>query len=266
MVPSREPPPVHVCTAFGVSHHDAERLAGEGNAWLCGDVVLRQVSDRAHAVWLARTFAAIDSPDIRIARPLQTTDGRWVIAGWAAGRHVPGTPEDRPDEVVLTAVRLHRATAHLPRPDFLSRRTDIASVAERIAWGEQDAELDETKGGRWFEVLAPARRPVKLPDQLVHGELFGTVLFDGDAPPGIVDFVPYFRPAEWGAAIAAVDAIAWGGADGELLRRWSHLPDWPQLLLRAALFRLAFNALHPRSTAAALDGLRMAASEVSDLI
>ncbi|MBK1788951.1 TIGR02569 family protein [Prauserella cavernicola] len=266
MAPTREPPPAHVCTAFGVSHSDAEPLPGEGNAWLSGDIVLRQVSDRAHAVWLARTFAAIDIPDLRLAKPLRTTDGRWVIAGWSASRHVTGTPEDRPDAVVLTAVKLHSATSGLPRPDFLSRRQDVSAIAERIAWEEQDIELDETKGGRWFEILAPARRPVNLPDQLVHAELFGTILFDGDAPPGLVDFVPHFRPAEWGAAVAAVDAIAWGGADGELLRRWSHLPEWPQLLLRAALFRLAFNALHPRSTASALDGLRAAASEVSEFV
>ncbi|TWE23838.1 uncharacterized protein (TIGR02569 family) [Prauserella muralis] len=261
----REPPPAHVCAAFGTDAASAEPLPGTG-AWRCDGLVLRPVSDRAHAVWLARTLAALDVPDLRIAHPVRTTDGRWVIAGWSASRFVSGTPEHRHDAVVLTAVKLHQATAQLPRPDFLSGRTGIAAVAERIAWQEQDAELDETKGGRWFEILAPARKPVELPDQVVHGELFGNVLFDGDAPPGIVDFVPHYRPAEWGAAVAAVDAVAWGGADGELLRRWAHLPEWPQLLLRAVLFRLAFNSLHPRSTASALDGLRAAASEVSDIL
>ena len=101
---------------------------------------------------------------------------------------------------------------------------------------------------------------------MAHGELLAGLLFDGEAAPGLVDFVPYYRPGEWGAAIVAVDALAWGGADRELLERWAHLPEWPQLLLRAVLFRLAGNALNPKSTRAALDGLRAAAREVSAIL
>ncbi|PRX44205.1 uncharacterized protein (TIGR02569 family) [Prauserella shujinwangii] len=254
-----------MCAAFGVAAATAEPLPG-GRAWRCGGIVLQPVTDRAHAVWLARTLAALDVPDLRVARPVRATDGRSLIGGWRANHYVSGTPEPRPDDVVLTALKLHQATAGLPPPDRRPGPADITAAADRIAWDERDHQLDETKGGRWFEILAPARKPVRLPDQLVHCELFGNVLFDGDAPPGIVDFVPCLRPAEYGAAVAAVDAVAWGDAGAELLRRWSHLPEWPQLLLRAVLFRLAFHALHPRSTAAALDGLRAAASEVSELL
>lgn len=265
MGPTRQHPPAHVRTAFGANLDDAEPLRG-GGAWRCGGIVLRPVAERAKAVWLAHTLAGIDVPDLRVARPLRSTDGRWVVAGWSASRFVSGTPEYRPDDVVLTAIKLQQATSDFPRPPFLSERTDIPAVADRMAWEEQPGELDETKGGRWFEILAPSRRPIALPAQLVHGELFGSVLFDGARPPGIVDFEPHFRPGEWGAAIAAIDALAWGGADGELLRRWAHLPEWPQLLLRAVMFRLAYHALHPRSTPSALDGLRVAASEVSQLL
>jgi uncharacterized protein (TIGR02569 family) len=167
---------------------------------------------------------------------------------------------------VLAAVKFNRATVGLPRPDFLSRRTDFDAVAERIAWEELDRPIDETKGGAWFEVLAAARRPVALPPQVAHGELLAELLFDGDAAPGLVDFVPYYRPGEWSAAIVAVDALAWGGASGEFLERWAHLPEWPQLLLRAVLFRLAAHALNPKSTRAALDGLRAAARAVSGVL
>jgi uncharacterized protein (TIGR02569 family) len=224
------------------------------------------VRDKAHAIWLAQTLDRIDAPELRIARPVWSTDGRATVGGWSAARYVSGTPEQRNDEVVLTAVKLHRATADLPRPRFLAYRDDIYAEADKIAWEERDVSLDETKGGRWFEVLAGARRPISLPDQVVHGALLGHVLFDGQAAPGIVDFAPFYRPAEWGAAVAAVDAMAWGGADIQLLYRWSHLPEWSQLLLRAILFRLASNALHPKSTRAALDGLRAAARGVSELL
>lgn len=258
------PPPEHTRRAFGLGGADVEPLVG-GTGWRCGDVVLEPVHDRAQGVWLSRTMAALDVPELRVARPVGATDGRWVVGGWRARRYLSGSPDHRPHETVLAAVKLHQATAAFPRPPFLGDRNDVSAVAERLAWGEEHRELDEAKGGRLFEILAPARRPVQAPDQLVHAELFGTLLFDGDEPPGLVNFVPHFRPAEWGTAVAAVDAVAWGG-DGALLRYWSHLPEWPQMLLRAVLFRLAWHALHPRSGVSTLDGLRRAAGEITELL
>ncbi|HVW40763.1 MAG TPA: TIGR02569 family protein [Amycolatopsis sp.] len=266
MSPSRprEAPPQRVRTAFGAGE-EPERLPGS-SAWRCGDLVLRPVADRARAMWLANTLSRIEVPDLRVARPVRATDGRWIIGGWVASHYLPGQPEHRYDQIMLAALKLAQATADLPRPGFLRSRTDPDAVADRIAWGEADIPAEAARGEGWFEVLTPARRPVRLPDQVVPGDLFGTVLFDGSSPPGIVDFEPYFRPAEWGAAVAAVDAVAWGGTDIEFLRRWSHLPEWPQLLLRAVLFRLLSNSLNPRGTAAALDGLREAAASVSELL
>ena len=217
-------------------------------------------------VWLSDTLSRVEVPDLRVARPVRATDGRWIIGGWAAGRYLPGRPEHRHDPIMLAALKLAQATADLPRPRFLSARKGPDALADKIAWGEAKIPVEVTRGEGWFEVLAPARRPVRLPEQIAPGDLFGTVLFDGPSPPGIVEFEPYFRPAEWGAAIAAIDAVAWGGADIEFLRRWSHLPEWSQLLLRAVLFRLAGNSLNPRGTAAALDGLRAAAASVSELL
>jgi uncharacterized protein (TIGR02569 family) len=228
--------------------------------------VFKPVTDKAETLWTARALDYADEPGLRIAKPVQSTDGRWIVGNWTASRFVSGTREHRGDDSVLAAVKLHRATAGLPRPDFLSRRQDVDAVADRIAWEELDVPLDETKGGRWFEVLAGARRPVRLPEQVAHGELLAGLLFDGDAAPGVVGFVPYYRPGEYGAAIVAVDALAWAGASGALLDRWAHLPEWPQLLLRAVLFRLAAHALNPKSTQAALDGLRTAAAEVSGVL
>jgi uncharacterized protein (TIGR02569 family) len=269
-VPSRqEPPPDHVCRAFGADPADAELLPG-GGVWRCGETVLKPVADKASTIWQAQALdrieASLSKSELRIARSVRTTDGRLILGGWSAGRYLSGTPEYLADETVFAALKLHWATADLPRPPLIDTRTDVDAVADRIAWEELDVPLDETKGGRWFEVLAGARKPIGLPDQVVHGALLGNVLFDGEAAPGIVDFVPFHRPAEWGAAIVAVDAMAWAGADIQLLYRWSHLPEWSQLLLRAILFRLAAHALHPRSTRAALDGLRAAARGVSELV
>jgi uncharacterized protein (TIGR02569 family) len=206
----------------------------------------------------------VEAPALRVAYPVRASDGRFIVGGWAASRYLSGRPECRYDEIIPAALRLARALTGEPRPGFPRQGADV--LADRIAWEEADVPINERRGGRWFEVLAVARRQVRLPNQVVPGDLFGGVLFDGAKPPGIVDFEPFYRPAEWGAAIAAVDAVAWGGADVGLLRQWSHLPEWPQLLLRALLFRLAGHALNPRSTASALDGLRGAAGAVSEIL
>lgn len=250
--------------AFGV-WGEPVRLPG-GSAWRCGDLVFSPVRDKARTVWLADVLSRIEAPGLRIARAVRATDGRWIIGGWSASRFLSGQREHRFDQTMQAALKLAQATEKLPRPAFLGRRSGSDALADRVAWGEADVPVEEAKGGRWFEVLAVARRPVRLPDQIVPGDLFGSVLFDGAAPPGIVDFEPYYRPAEWGAAVVAVDAVAWGGADLEFLRGWSHLPEWSQLLLRALLFRLAGNSLNPRTTVSALDGLRTAAAWVSELL
>ena len=84
----------------------------------------------------------------------------------------------------------------------------------------------------------------------------------GTAAPGITDITPYWRPASWAAGVVVVDALSWGEADEGLIDRWNALPEWPQMLLRALMFRLAVHALHPRSTAAAFPGLARTAALV----
>lgn len=100
----------------------------------------------------------------------------------------------------------------------------------------------------------------------MHGDLFGNVLFAGNAPPAVIDFTAYWRPAEWAAAVIAVDAVAWGGADSGLFHRWSHQAEWEQALVRAMLFRLAVHALHPLSTSQSFAGLERAAHQVTTLL
>lgn len=257
-------PPQHVCAAFGVRDEELELLQGVGPVWRASSVVLKPVASTAEAAWVARTLDSLQVPGVRLARPLRSSDGRWVVAGWSAARHVAGRNEPRHDEVVAVSLRLHEATAGLPRPRFIANRTDVWALADRAAWGEIELDLDDASGGAQFRDVASARQPVQLRPQIVHGDLFGNVLFAGSSPPAVIDFSPYWRPPEWAAAVVVVDALAWGGADDNLISRWAQLPQWPQALLRALLFRLAAHALHPRSTAESLAGLRRAQSLVEE--
>ncbi|MDT5126686.1 MAG: hypothetical protein QOG79_5980 [Mycobacterium sp.] len=239
------------------------------------------VADHARAAWSAKVRETLFVDGVRLARPVRSTDGRYVVAGWRADTFVTGTPEPRHDEVVSAAVRLHEATARLERPRFLTQPpsvpwsdVDVFVAADRAAWEDRPLHTlppgaqvapGSADGQRSIELinqLASLRRPTRAPSQLVHGDLYGTVLFAGTTAPGITDITPYWRPATWAAGVVVVDAMAWGEADDGLVERWTSLPEWPQMLLRALMFRLAVHALHPRSTAAAFPGLARTAALV----
>ena len=281
-----EPPPEHVLAAFGLT--GAKPLALGANwegGWRCGEVVLSIVADNARATWSARVRETLFVDGVRLARPVRSTDGRYVVSGWRADTFVAGTPEPRHDEVVSAAVRLHEATGKLERPRFLTQGpaapwgdVDVFIAADRAAWEERPFQSvppgartapPTADGRRSIELtnqLATLRRPTKSANQLVHGDLYGTVLFIGTAAPGITDITPYWRPASWAAGVVVVDALSWGDADDGLIERWNALPEWPQMLLRALMFRLAVHALHPRSTAAAFPGLARTAALVRLLL
>ena len=239
------------------------------------------VADNARAAWSARVRETLFVDGVRLARPVRSTDGRYVVSGWRADTFVAGQPEPRHDEVVSAAVRLHEATGKLERPRFLTQGptapwadVDVFIAADRAAWEERPLQsvpaaarsaspiADGQRSIELINQLAGLRRPTKSPNQLVDGDLYGTVLFAGTAAPGITDITPYWRPASWAAGVVVVDALSWGEADEGLIDRWNALPEWPQMLLRALMFRLAVHALHPRSTAAAFPGLARTAALV----
>lgn len=261
--------PTHVRSAFGMGDVEPRAVLWAGRrAWHCAptdgrpDVLVRPVADNAVAAWSASVLDGLEIDGLRLVQPVRSSDGRWVVAGWAACRYLPGVVEPRHDAMLEAAVRLHAAIATLPRPRLLDDRDDLLSWCAAGAWGERRLTLDPARGGRLYADLAPLRRPVRLSPQVVHAELFGSLLFDGDRPPALVDLVPAWRPAEWAAAVVAVDAVAWGGADEELFDRWSYLAGWPQMLLRAVLHRLALHAQHPDASIRSLHGLTRVAALV----
>ncbi len=279
-------PPQHVISTFGLRDVPPIPLGADWDGgWRLGDVVLSPVTDHARAAWSAKVRETLAVDGVRLARPVRSTDGRYVVSSWRADTFIVGSPEPRHDEVVSLSVRLHSATSQLDRPRFLVQPpvapwadADVFVAADRAAWEATPLraaraagapEVTSVDGKQSLELvkqLASLRKPVESVDQLVHGDLFGTVLFDGSEAPGITDIAPYWRPASWAAAVTVVDAISWGGADDALIGRWEDLPEWPQMLLRALIFRFSVHALHPRSTPEAFPGLARTADLVRLLL
>lgn len=224
--------------AFGVAGRPLDRLAGgRGLTWRAGPVVLRPHDGAAETDWRAGVLASLEhTAGFRTPRPVATADGTWRSGSWEAWQWLPGRADERRvADVIRAGAAFHRAIAHLDRPPFLDDKDNAWSRADRMAWDEVELPHDPT-----LDRLAAAFRPVRAPRQLVHGDLLGNVLFADGQPPTVIDWPPYWRPAGFGAAVAAVDAVCWHGVSMTALDALGDgVAEWRQLLVRALAFRIA---------------------------
>src|SRR5581483_1694797 len=233
----RTAPPRRVLTAFGVD--DPVPLAGgQGTSWRAGHVVIKPLDLQPDELaWQASLYERLVPEGFRVAPPVCATDGALVVDGWTAWELVAGTHEQRQwPEIIDVGKSFHKALTDFERPSFLDRRSDVWAVGDRVAWGE--LPLERFGHAKHLERLARRLRPVDLPSQLIHGDLGGNVLFERGLPPAIIDLSPYWRPPAFASAIVVADALVWEGADETLLDTVSDLNDFPQLLLRALIYRI----------------------------
>ena len=199
-------------------------------------------------------------------RPLRTVAGDgaagdWVaqdpLAGaWVAWQWLPGEPASWAGvsplwpRLIAASRAFHAALAGRPAPPWLGRDGSQWTVGDQVAWGERDpgsvlAAAPAPLAGQLRSLLA-ALRPVRLPAQLIHGDLGGNVLFAAGQPPAVIDFSPYWRPAGLALAVAAVDALTWSGADPAILGDLADQPELDQLLARAHVGRLVTEVVSRR--------------------
>ncbi len=238
-------PPRAVISAFGCDAPPSLLDGGQGSTCVADDVVFKPAVDDAQAEWVAEVLSTVERPGFRMPRPIKSLDGRWVVDGWTAFERLEGQHRLRGGpwgEAVDLCGRFHCALAHLPRPAFLQRRTDRFAEADRVAWDET-AALPPAPLTDLIRRIRSMSRPVHSPDQLIHGDFAGNLLFAAGQPPAVIDFSPYWRPAGYAVALTIVDAILWYGEGVGLISRAAHLPDLDPLLLRGLLFRLTLDGL-----------------------
>ena len=278
-------PSPEVLASFGASADPVSLPGGEGTAWRAGEVVLKPASDPRVARWTADLYRDLDSlgpsaarrdpldpsaprrdPGFRVPRPLRTVAGDgaagdWVaqdpLAGaWVAWQWLPGEPASWAGvsplwpRLIAASRAFHAALAGRPAPPWLGRDGSQWTTGDQVAWGEQDpgsvlAAAPAPLAGQLRSLLA-ALRPVRLPAQLIHGDLGGNVLFAPGQPPAVIDFSPYWRPAGLALAVAAVDALTWSGADPAILGDLADQPELDQLLARAHVCRLVTEVVSRR--------------------
>ncbi len=233
-----ELPAPTVFAAFGAGFETPQRMSGgQGLTWRAGDVVVRPSDDPHESVWKSGVLAELEGgASFRTARPIPTTTGHFVYEGWEAWQWIEGeADESRVVDVIRAGEAFHNAVSLLRCPAFIERKDNAWSRADRMAWGECPMPSNTL-----LDRLGAEFRPVRLPSQVIHGDLLGNVLFAQGLPPAIIDWAPYWRPAAYGAAIAAADAVCWHGWPLDRIGELGvGIPEWRQLLVRALAFRIA---------------------------
>ena len=273
-----------VLAAFGASAGPVPLPGGQGQAWRAGPIVLKPAGPPPATRWTADLYHALSGrpqAGFRVPPPVRSAAGDWVVTdpaagAWAAWRLLPGEPAGWAGvspywpRLIAASRAFHAALAGRPAPSWLGGDGSPWTAADQVAWGERDpggllASAPPGLVGQARSLLA-ARRPVRLPGQLMHGDLGGNVLFADGEPPAVIDFSPYWRPAGLALAIAAVDALTWGGAHPDSLAELAGEPELDQLLARAHLGRLVTEMIFRRGDEAALAAAERTGRPVTDLI
>jgi uncharacterized protein (TIGR02569 family) len=269
--------PDGVLAAFGLAGVGPVRLpGGQGTTWRAGPLVLKPADSARAGRWFAEVYDRLHGPGFRVPPPVRAADGDWVALGWTCWQWVPGTAADwsgvspRWPELVAASRALHAALASVPVPPW--RGTEEKNpwvIGDQVAWGERDPGplLGPAAGQLAGQVraLLAALRPVSLPDQLIHADLAGNVLFASGLPPAVIDFSPLERPAGLPLAVVAVDALQWRQASPEILDRFADEPAFDQLLARALIYRHVTEIVR-RAGTPGLEVVAQAGTPVTDLV
>lgn len=211
---------------------------GRGTTVKVGDTILKQVRDEKEYVWIAETMNSLKQDGFRLPMHLKTKNGQWIYKGWGASTYIEGQEiKGRWEEKVKVSRAFHKALSILLRPDFIGKGVHPWVIADKVAFGELPFEYHEA-----FEpVLSQLRaiiKPIDLPNQLIHGDMPGNILFHNDDIPVVIDFSLYWRPAEFATAIILVDGIVWEEAPDSIIDLMENTKDMNQLLVRAEIRRI----------------------------
>ncbi len=232
-----------VLAAFGTSGAPTPLVGGQGTSFRVGSLVLKPV-EFPYEEQSSLLFERLEGTGFRVPRPVRASDGRFVVDGWTATEFIEAQPAGPNGgnwpQTIAACKDFHAALAGEPfEPwrDAFERRTDAWAEADRLTFGEGTLEPLEP----FREPIARLTRllrPMQVPSQLIHGDFTANVLFAQGEPPCVIDFSPYWRPAEFALGVVVGDALTWGNADESILTLCTDVPDFPQWLARGVLRRI----------------------------
>lgn len=230
-------PSEEVISAFNLKGSPVLLAGGEGQSYRVADAVLKPVTEIVQTNWIAETLSSLNENGFRINRPIRAKNGEWIFNNWQAFSFVPGQHEKgRWREKIELSRLFHNCLVGIEKPDFIGKRKIPWEIADVAVWTDTE-EFDE-RIRHVTDRLVTLKHPLQMQEQLIHGDMTGNILFHKHLPPAIIDFSPYWRPAEYATAIIIVDAIVWEGAEDAVISEMEDTFENNQLLIRATLWRI----------------------------
>lgn len=241
---------VQIAEAFGINP-EITLLPGGADlkTFRSGSIVLRYLGNDAQEAgnWNAELFDHIKEDRFRVAKPIKTKNGLWIVKGWVAEQFLEGrqaTEDDLPS-IINAVSKFHEALDGISLPNYRKQEHTVWDRADLWAWGEVPKEIDP-KLHEIIYGLLNLRKPVDLTNQLIHGDLnLNNVLIADNQPPAIIDLAPYWRPVEFAYAVMAYWVGPYKG-DLEILNNFKHIKEFEQMLIRAGL-RMALTQKDPKN-------------------
>lgn len=233
--------PPEVLDAFWLPHEAIPLPGGQGNSWRVGDFVLKP--HESSYEWISQIVNQLTPLNFRVSHHHKTLDGNYTYQGWwcthfELGHEVTG----RITEKYRIALELHDILGTIQKSENWYPSDSPWSRAHAIVWWERELPRDIHP-----EIYSTIRgviqllKPISLPNQIIHGDLCGNILFHETLSPVVIDFSLDYRPRAYAEAILIADSIAWENGGEEAY--WLLPPNSEQILLRACLFRLTTKAL-----------------------
>ncbi len=235
-----------ILAAFGLQGEIRPLGGGQNTSVRVQDAVLKPVDNNRYHEWVAGILDQLNPQGYRVSKPIRSIDGSYVDRGWCCTRYEPGEHKLGEIKRKLTVARaLHRDLANL-QSGVVPASDDPWTRAHRIVWGSDPLPLDVGKVARstlarLLREVGP--RPAGQPEQIVHSDLSGNILFHDSFAPLVIDFSPTIAPIEYAEAILVCDCIAWEGSPLSDLKLLPATDLYREMIIRAVIFRLGVTAL-----------------------
>lgn len=240
-----DPPGVALAKAFGSDATPIVLSGGQGTTYRSGEIILKPTGNIESSNWQAELFSKIESTtEVRIAKPVKSTKGLWVHEGYVAwtvleGKHTVGNY----DEKLSASIAFHKLLKDFPKPSFLGTASSSWATADLVAWQKIEFRYD-TEFMSLYNQIKPHLHPISVPEQLIHGDCLGNMLFQPRLPTGVIDFSPAWAPTGFAEGIMFADAISWENADLKELTAFFDIPNFDQFAWRGILRRITEQAEH----------------------
>ena len=235
-----------VMADFNLSGNPQILPGGSTPNYRVGNVVLKQIKETSlendHspelAAWIASFSSHIVQNGFRLPLPLPTIHNVWITAnGWVASSFLAGhhAPADDVPACIEAISALHQALARIPAHPLMADNQTAWGLAHRWCWGEKPGRV-QVELQPLIDRLYDLRQPIPTaPWQLIHADLNPeNILVEPGLPPAFLDFSPFWGPADFALAIFA-NFSGPRRRNMAVLRHFTHVPNFKQLLIRAAI-------------------------------